>query len=132
MSATTSAPARAFLLPTGIIFIQIGAAAAIAPQSLVAPFAVHLATGDAAIAVRSGTGGLFAGLGVFWVWASLKPDRHHTALVSAACVIGGSFLMRGLGIALEGGAGASQLISLVLEGLGDSNALGLLWRIRKG
>lgn len=131
MSPAT-APARGFLFVTGVIFILIGAVAVIAPQSLVAGFALQLTTGDAAIAVRSGTGGIMGGLGVFWVWASLKPKRYGPAVVCAACVIGGSFLMRGLGVGLAGGAGAPHLVSLGLESLGFANALWLLRQMRRG
>lgn len=124
-------PARGFLLPTGVIFLLIGAVALIAPQALVAPFSLALTTGDANIAVRSGTGGLFGAVGLFLIWCARAPERHHTGLVAAALVIGGSFLTRGLAIALEGGAGAPHLVSLALEALGFTNALWLLWRTRR-
>jgi hypothetical protein len=125
-------PARGFLLPTGAIFALIGAVAVVAPQALVAPFALELTAGDAFIAVRSGTGGLFGGIGAFLIWTALKTERHQAGLVCAACVIGGSFVTRGIGIALEGGAGRAHLVSLGLEALGFANALWLLWRMRRG
>ncbi len=118
--------ARFSLFVVAFVFLALGVMSLIAPMILTPLVEIALPTPIAQMEVRGVYGGLFLGIGMFFVLSARRNDWLRPGLVAQASVFGGFVVGRTVGIAVGGAPNGVIALLLAGEVIGLVVALALL------
>ncbi len=107
--------ARIVLGLNGLIFVGYGALCLFVPTTLTAAAGLGMETTVATTEVRAMYGGLECALGVLFLLAAVRASLLEPGLIAGVTVFTGLGVARALGIALDGGPGAYNVVAMIYE-----------------
>ena len=107
--------ARIVLALNGLIFLGYGLLCFLVPTTLTSAAGLGMETTVAATEVRAMYGGLECAIGVLFLLAALRESLLEPGLIAGVTVFAGLGVGRALGIAVEGGPGAYNVVAVIYE-----------------